>query len=921
MGHGAIVGIDLGTTHTVVAWADEADPTPRVFPVPQVVSADEIEARPLFPSFLYAPLPDETIVDPFGDAPWVLGAYGRRRGQEVPARLVSSAKSWLSFAAVDRSAPILPWATQDANTPRLSPIDACRRLLEHVRRSWDAAFPERPLSEQSVVLTVPASFDEVARELTVEAAHRAGLTVRLLEEPQAAFYDFLARHGTRPLEELLAPARDEVLVLVCDVGGGTTDLTLIRARREPSGEVELDRVAVGRHLLLGGDNIDLALAHLLEARLVPPPARLEPVRFAELVLACRAAKERLLGPNPPESIPIAVLGTGSALVGSTARTVLERGEAERLVFEGFLPMVSRDAEPTAGRSALQAFGLPYERDPAITRHVASFFARHADRPAPDALLLNGGLFRAARAAERVRAVVDAWAPEGVRLLPQSDPDLAVARGAVAYGLSILGRGPRIGGGSPHGYYVGVEVGGERRALSVLPRGALEGERHLAKSRGLFLRVGQPVRFELFADDRAVDAPGALVPLDESRLMALPPVTTRFEAHGDAGGDGSEEVPVALEGELSAVGTVELSCVEVDAPPERAPRRFRLAFDLRARPSEAPEGAAESRRSEGPRVAAQKLAEAREAIERVFGKGRADVKPRAVKDLVRDLERLLGERRTWTLEVNRALVDPILAGHGNRRRSEDHERVFFMLAGYCLRPGFGYPGDRTRVSILARLFAEGVAFAGENRVWQQFFIAFRRIAAGLSESRQGEIRNILDPFLAPPDVRLKRVKSWKPLAPDEALELAAWLERVPPERRSELGRFVLERTWTSRDPRLWAALGRIGARVPTYASVHHVVPAQTAERFLDHLLRERWDQMPSAPRAAFDLARRTGDRARDIGEGMRREVLSRLEAVGAPEEWITAVREVVPVAAAERASAYGEELPVGLTVLDVAETES
>src|SRR5690606_3403375 len=329
-----------------------------------------------------------------------------------------------------------------------------------------------------------------------------------------------------------------------------------------------------------------------------------PVRFAELVLACRAAKERLLGPNPPESIPISVLGTGSSLVGSTARTVLERAEAEKLVFEGFLPLVPRDAEPAAGRSALQAFGLPYERDPAITRHVAGFFARHADRPAPDALLLNGGLFRAVRAAERLRAVIETWAPEGVRLLPQADPDLAVARGAVAYGLSILGRGRRIGGGSPHGYYVGVEVGGERRALSVLPRGALEGERHVAKSRGLFLRVGQPVRFELYADDRSVDAPGTLVPLNEARLMALPPVTTRFEAEGSEAG--SEEVPVALEGELSAVGTVGLACVESDAPAGRAPRRFRLAFDLRARPSEGAESAAASRRSEGPRVPAQRL---------------------------------------------------------------------------------------------------------------------------------------------------------------------------------------------------------------------------------------------------------------------------------------------------------------------------
>nr|MDQ2647237.1 heat-shock protein Hsp70 [Myxococcota bacterium] len=279
-----------------------------------------------------------------------------------------------------------------------------------------------------------------------------------------------------------------------------------------------------------------------------------------------------------------------------------------------------------------------------------------------------------------------------------------------------------------------------------------------------------------------------------------------------------------------------------------------------------------------------------------------------------LERLLGERRYWTLDTNRQLFDALVPGQAARRRSEDHERVFWMLAGYCLRPGFGDAGDATRVVRLSALFGEGVAFAAA-RSWQQFFIAFRRIAAGLDEALQQSIRDLLDPFVLPSGARVKKSKTWKPQAPEELLELVSWLERVPAERRAELGRALLERTWTSKDPRIWAAIGRVGARVPTYASVHHVVAGNIAERWLDHLLRERFSEVPTAARAAFELARRTGDRARDVSESLRREVLVKLAAEKAPEEWLEAVREVVPVLPNERATAFGDELPVGLRLID------
>jgi hypothetical protein len=900
------VGIDLGTTHTVVAYAEPESPTPRVFDIPQLVSASEVEALPLLPSALYAPLPGEIEESLLGRNAWLTGTHARRRGQEVPDRLVSSAKSWLSHAGVDRTAPILPWGVElEAPLQRLSPVDASHLILEHVRAAWDSAFPAHPLAEQSLVLTVPASFDEVARELTVRAAERTGLHVRLLEEPQAAFYDFMAQTGSAELERLLLADRERATALVCDVGGGTTDLTLIEVSRAAAGELELTRVAVGRHLLLGGDNIDLALAYRAEAALVTPPERLEPRRFNQLILACRAAKERLLAENAPEAVTISIAGSGASLVGATQSTTLTRRTVEEIVLDGFLPVVPRNATPRRGRAGLVAYGLPYEHDPAITRHVASFFARHSELASPDALLLNGGLFLARPAAARLRDVVGGWGNDRTLLLPQPAPELAVARGAVAFGLAVRGHGLRIGGGTPRGFYAVVDKHGERRALSIVPRGAREGERHLAEIRGLVLRVGTPVRFELLSSDRReVDAPGTVVAIDDDRFQALPPVTTVFDA--DAAAD-QREIAVALEGELSAVGTVDLACVELE--PLRPPaRRFRLAFDLRAAP---PPAERVSVRAPSPALPPG-FELAREAILRVFGKGRSDVKPRETKDLVRELERLLGERRSWPAELNRALFDVVGPLHPARRRSEDHERVFWMLAGYCLRPGTGHPLDPERMKLLAPLFSAGIVFA-ETRNWQQFFIAFRRIAAGLDESIQSELVAVLEPFVATEKPKLKLPKHFRPLATPELLELVSWLERVPVAARTRVGAHLIERTWSDREPGVWAALGRVGARIPAYASAHHVVPPSAAERYLDHLLRERWAEIPTATAAAAQMARMTGDRARDVSETLRRQVADRLEAAGAPEEWVRGVRELVSVEDSERADRFGDDLPPGLVL--------
>jgi molecular chaperone DnaK (HSP70) len=909
------VGIDLGTTHTVVAYAeDEGDP--RIFSIAQLVTPTEIAGRPMLASCLYVPASGETVTDPWNEAPFVAGDFARARGTAVPGRLVASAKSWLSHLGVDRDAPILPWGTDDrAEVARVSPVEASAIYLRHVRKTWDAAFPAHPLAEQRVVLTVPASFDESARELTLEAARRAGLAVRLLEEPQAAFYDFLRRSDPAFVAALVDKAEGDFLALVCDVGGGTTDLSLMRLRARP--EVAASRIAVGHHLLLGGDNMDLALAHLCEPRI--SEGRLDPGRFSQLVSACRSAKEHLLGEGAPDDYPVTVLSGGSQLVGASRSTRLERGEVEEVLLCGFFPEVAADASLERQRSALVGFGLPYERDVAVTRHVASFLRRHAEgRRGPDALLLNGGVFRAAAIADRMRDVIGSWGGPPLEVLDNDDPDLAVARGAVAYGQSLRGHGVRIESSSPRGYFVGLEATGEgepRRLVSVVPRGAREAEIHRVEGRTFALVVGRPARFDLFAsDDAPAHPPGEVVMLDDD-FVALPPVAVHFEA-GD--GDRSREMLVELEGELTPVGTLDLACVELGPAGGSAQRkRHRLAFELRrssrAMVSSGPAPAAAGRRSTHP--GSSRWNEAASAIDLVFGKGRGDVAPRIVKDLVRELERVLGERASWDTELSRAIFDEVIQGCGARRRSPDHERAFWMLAGYTLRPGFGHPRDDARIEALAPLFSEMVTHQGEARGWQQFWIAWRRTAGGLDERRQTSIRDEIDPFLAPAEKRLKKRKGIRPLALDAMLDMASALERVAPARRAELGSWVLERTWTDRDHRLFSAIGRIGARIPIYASVHHVVAHSIVERWLDHLLREKWEELPAAAEASVSLARMTGDRARDVGASIRAEVEKKLVRMGAREEWLRAVREVAHPEGADRTQFFGESLPVGLRLVD------
>ncbi|MFM2053286.1 MAG: hypothetical protein RL456_1323, partial [Pseudomonadota bacterium] len=508
-----VVGIDLGTTHTVVASAPLGAPAAEggaieLFGIDQWVAPGELAARPLLPSVRYHPAPGELAASalPWGDRaagdatepPALIGALARQRGGEVPGRLVASAKSWLSHPQADRLAPILPWGA-DEGVARVSPVTASASYLAHVRAAWNRHHPDAPLERQKLVLTLPASFDEAARALTLQAAREAGLPEPvLLEEPQAAFGDWVWRHRAR-LDEALDGVRR---VLVCDVGGGTSDFTLIDVEpaTAPGGPPRLRRRAVGQHLMLGGDNMDLALAHLVERRLAggaSAPVPLSGARLSQLVARCRVAKERLLADDAPDSVAVTLLGGGSRLVGGARSVALGRDEVRALLVDGFFPHVGPDAQPQRARTALVEFGLPYAHDAAVTRHLAAFLRRSLapGEPLPDAVLLNGGVFRAGRLAARLVEVLAGWrGGEAPRVLHNADPDVAVARGAVAHALARQGRGPRIGGGAARSVVLllddGADEGGQHRAVCLLPRGTEPGHALALDARTFRLRLGR-----------------------------------------------------------------------------------------------------------------------------------------------------------------------------------------------------------------------------------------------------------------------------------------------------------------------------------------------------------------------------------------------------------------------------------------------
>ena len=947
-----IVGIDLGTTNSAVAFVDSQAARPKVesFRVEQWVDFGTRETRELLPSFHYQPtaseLPSFSKTNSLAEP--IVGGLARDRGLQLPGRQISSAKSWLCHEGVNRRAPILPWQSDD-DVEKLSPVEASSRYLAHIRNRWDEAHRAHPLAEQDVVLTLPASFDQVARQLTVEAAAMAGLPrVLLIEEPQAAFYAWLNLHY-RGWEKIVTAGQT---ILICDIGGGTTDFTLIRVRAAHETDraadrvtdqaaaktlldkdeqtLSLHRVAVGQHLILGGDNLDLALAKFAERKLVGGK-QLPPRAWDALRQACRVTKETLLSAAAPPHYMIHLPGTGSRLVSSGSQVEITSAEIDAVILDGFFPTCGLTDRPLAQQTGFQEFGLPFANDPAITKHLAAFLWDHRrdgrsdhelnalsdiEQAKPDWILFNGGVLESTRIKQRIEDAIAKWFAGSatistdwkVGVLQGDRLDVAVSRGAAYFGQVRRGEGVRIEAKLARSYYVTVS-NNPPRALCVIPGSASPGDQFRLDAIPFELTVGQPVQFPIaYSSTRLADRVGECYDIDAQNFANLPPIRTVLELPGKRR---QERLPVVLEAELSQIGTLQLWCVAKESN-----QRWKLEFDIRAS-TETDREASESAGSQSGIVDQSVQQIARSAIEDCFGPT-GTLKPSQLMQTLAD--RLEKSRQSWPPSLLRSMWQDLIDFEAGRTRSAEHETRWLNLLGYVLRPGYGLAADDWRVAQTWRLSYGRLTFATPSSR-SESLILWRRLAGGFTAGQQlavyqqvaGPLRGLLDP--------VRRAKGGSSVAPNELselLRLVGSLELLPKSEKSQLGRWLLElqkvKKWAFSSSAIFWTLGRLGSRMPTYGPLNSVVATAEVEQWLEQLLlRPATDHESAFQLALLQCARKVNDRYRDIDDDLRQRIIQRLEQMSAPEHYVKLVRDGGQLATEEANQILGEALPLGLTL--------
>ena len=941
-----VIGIDLGTTNSAIAYIDtRKHPTGdagaiQTFGIPQLVAEGEIAERQGLPSFLYLSsgheLPSGSLDLPWAeDRDFAVGEFARIQGAKVPGRLICSGKSWLCHAGVDRKAPILPWGDVGEISKR-SPVEASALYLKHMRDTWNhvraGGDSSKRFEEQELILTVPASFDEVARELTLEAAQKAGLVhITLVEEPQAAFYSWLARHED-DWDRIVGPG---TAILVCDIGGGTTDFSLICIKEGETGPVP-ERVAVGEHLLLGGDNMDLALARLVESRMLgDSEKRLDSLRWHILTSLCRSAKEKLLEDGETRPIPISLPGRGRGIVAGVLSDSLNLEDVQDTIIKGFFPYTKSDEMPVRGTGiGIQEWGLPFATDPVIPRHLAAFLKKHqarnqdVSRPdaglslRPDAILFNGGVFTPNILRERILEIISGWFSKdggdawSAVVLENDLFALAVARGAAYYGMVRRGRGIRIVGGSPRSYYARVvpsdmteEQPGQISAVCVIPRGMEEGEEVQIESPVFKVLTNQPVSFSLYSSNsRTGDKLGHVLSLSENSLFQLPPLRTilRFGKKGIV-----RKIPVYLFARLTEVGTLELACHSVETD-----HRWRLQFKIRPDASE---------ERKGPEAGPEKEVISKKAIERAlktlrlafaFESHASDdqVTPATVmKALRKDIGR---NKESWPVPVLRRLLDPLLRKPEYRQNSPRHEERWLNLTGFCLRPGYGHTGDDYRMRQLWKLYNGGVVFPRDQQCRVEWWILWRRVGGGLNQSQQMALFRDLSAVLLPGKKKGTKQQRVSPQERTEMWRTLANLEGLPVDIKEKIGRGLIKQIGTSRGEGLnmWV-LSRIGSRIPLYGPLNGVVPVRTITGWIKQILETEWKKPNQTAFSVLQMASFTGDRERDLDAKLRERVRERLRGLEDEERLTQRLFEMVPLSASEQGLVFGEGLPEGLHIAE------
>ncbi len=925
-----IIGIDLGTTNSAVGYIDLHETSPgaidiKSFAIPQLVSRGIVAPQSALPSFLY--LPGQYDLEPGATAlPWdenrkyAVGKFARDQGALVPHRLVSSAKSWLCHGGVDRNAPILPWGIDD-EVEKISPVAASARYLAHIREAWNHEMP-LPIESQDVILTVPASFDEVARELTLKAAKEAGFSnVTLLEEPLAAFYAWLADHEKNWQEYI---GKDDLL-LVCDVGGGTTDFTLIGTQVTEQGP-RLERLAVGDHLLLGGDNMDLALAAMQEKAL---KTKLDPARWQGLCHQCRQAKEQLLSDDDMSEATIRLTGRGRSLIAGTLVSKLTKTDLYNMLLEGFFPEVSLEegSKVSVEAAGLREMGLPYCSDPAITKHLARFLLRQGQGRVPSLILFNGGALKPEIVRKRILSIASSWNSQPIKALTSGSLDLAISLGAAYYGLVKHGLGLKVGGGSARAYFIGVQSQSHDKspkAVCLVERGTQEGE-EIEIPEEFGVQANRPVKFTLYCSTtRQKDHSGDIINVTGDDFVKLPPVQTvlRYGKKGRI-----ETIPVRIGAKLTAIGTLELYCRSVSTP-----HRWRLQFNLRAddkkqiKTDHGVEGVrVRTKETKEPPVLTEAdreaISTAKEILTNCFTPNVPEpVKPSDLPARLSDAIQM--EKDLWNLPLLRSLSDILIELLSGRSRSPQHEARWFNLTGFCLRPGAGEGTDPWRIKALWPLFFKGLVFAKEQQCRVEWWIFWRRIAAGLTKGQQEQVLSLMTPVLIPKQTKKrKKGRHSKRIKVNKEERRQMWLtavslERLDVTRKIDLGRALLNELvnipkWHQG---LWA-LSRIGARELLYGPADKVIPSSEILSWINTLKKHDNLNKKALIQAVVSMTRLTGDRYRDVADAKLQELITWLNMIGASDKQISPLRQIKSIAAQDRVQMFGESLPEGLVLTD------
>ncbi|WP_176736546.1 hsp70 family protein [Oligoflexus tunisiensis] len=890
--HGSyVIGIDLGTTNSSLAFGPRAggdDQPVELLDIPQWDGEGRLFKDVKLPSFTWIlPKPLQKNGSrrlpwhaPDAQVKWVVGREAKAEVLKDQGRVIHSAKSWLSVGAGStRQTAFLPWGSAAAGADeKLSPVMVQSAYLEHLKEAWDASQPE-PFIEQSIVITVPASFDELAQRLTLEAARQAGYPegIQLLEEPLAAFYDFWQKDAQK---------RQTGLILICDVGGGTSDFSLLRVEGSAT-EPHMERIKVSEHILLGGDNIDLHLAHLLARKMGPD--ELPRSSWSLLLSQVRKLKEDVLSAAgaPDEEFFVSVPLKPQLLLGGYASASITRQELLHSIMEGFFPAVSREARPEKTSSTgLRSWGLPFAEDTAVTRHLAAFL----DGATIDAVLFAGGTLLPQALQNHIHRVLQSWQPaHPIQHLQQTDPDLAIARGAARYAGLKARASSVVHSPYPQSLYVALQnKEGLEQLVCLIPRGWPREEPAVLQIPGLKLRLGSEVVFRLYASPDGSAGIGTDAPVD-APLRALPLVSTLLDK-------GAAEIPISLQAIVRETGILELHCLAEDG----SGRRWLLDFAIEGQTDNVSETGTPQDVKLPPR-----FAEAEKAVRAHFPKqGPAP----GVSSLPKLLEEFLGPRSEWNMATLRGLWPALADAMFRRQKGVDGEAAWLYLAGFCLRPGFGASRDSERMQSLWRIFDQGYSKgAAEKKLEEQWYLLWRRVAGGLNRAQQNRIMDRILPAI-------RKIGEAGP----EMIRLAASLERADAAKRIQLGRTLLQQIVSGNkdqlDARIWA-LARVASRYPLYAGPEAVLPIALIEEWAEQLkplsLRSKaWQKLSLFYGWA---GRRRGDVFMDLDEHWRAHFIERLLEAGADAGEIEAVASPHGRDQNFLQDMFGESLPLGLVI--------